>query len=269
MRQVLVIVLFFSFFLNFHDCFASNYSKDFFRTLEKNTSKTDTFNLGLKGNGLKFSSDSGFVMKKEGIKFLQSIFLIDTTSYSWTNLNENDTIGKYYSLSANGNYILCLIDLSPTFNFETHLIFEVKADGTVLKCERFFHGNYPCCWKNYYEGFFRSNNFFIFTSCGTGSGVCGSNIYVFKEIISQKSQNSIPLNLWVSDGEDNTYVQLRSEKLWENENLIIFYYLEKGKRNKKSTKFKAKSKDKFQIVYSMSNGIWKALDEKHLFKLQI
>jgi hypothetical protein len=238
--------------------------------LEKiSTENDDTLAIGKKGIGLNFSNDSGYVVKKNGLPFLLSIMMTDTINSFWSHAKENDTIGKYYRNTESGTYFICLIDLSSKFDFETHLLLEIKADGTVIKNERYFHGNYSCCWNNYYEGFYKRNNFFVMTTCGTGSGYCGSQIYIFKEIIPQNSQKSISKSYWSSNGEDKYSLNLSSAIEWKEDCLLVHYTLEKGKLIKKYSKFKVKKSEKFEIQYLLKNGQWEPVELNNINKLGI
>jgi hypothetical protein len=53
---------------------------------------------------LPLLGDSGFVLKKEGLPFLLSNRLTDTTDASWNHLNDNDTIAKYYRINQTGHF---------------------------------------------------------------------------------------------------------------------------------------------------------------------
>jgi hypothetical protein len=239
-------------------------------TVEKlSLDNEDTLVNGKKGIGLNFSSDSGYVIKKDGLHFLLSVMLTDTTNSFWAQAKEIDTIGKYYRNTESGTYFVCLIDLSNKFDFETHLLLEIKVDGTVIKSVRYFHGNYSCCWNNYYEGFYKRNNYFVMTTCGTGSGYCKSEIYIFKEIVPQNTQKSISISYWSSDGEDKYSLNLSSVIEWKEDCLFVHYTLEKGKLTNNSLKFKVKKTEKFKIQYLLKNGQWEPVEVNNIDKLGI
>jgi len=222
---------------------------------------------------LKLVNDSGFIQKKDGLLFLLSHGLTDTTDSHLDLMNDKDTIGKYYKVKQTGNFFYCLIGFSE--GFETHILFETKPDGTLLKSERFYHGNYSCCWDNYYEGFNKNGNYFSIKTCGTGSGYCGSHIYLFKNIIAQDQQNSIPEYYWASsvgghDAETDGPIchSLSSTIEFKLDYILMHYKLEKGVLGD-SLDFRIRSTEKFDVKFIMKNGMWEATDSTKLNMLDM
>jgi hypothetical protein len=242
-------------------------SKDTIQSVPLNT--TEPSAVGKRGIGLTLSQDSGFILKKDGLRFLLSVAITDTSGSGWSQAKDNDTIGRFYKVKQTGNFFVCTIDLSKRNSFETHLLLEIKADGTVLKNERFFHGNYSCCWHNYYEGFNKIGDFFCIKTCVTGSGYCGTHIYIFKEIKPQEKQNSIVQSYWSSFSGDGLSQNLNSTIEWNNDYLLMHYELEKGKFDEKYTNFRVKRTDKFDVKYILKNAIWIATDSTKLRELDI
>jgi len=226
--------------------------------------------VGKRGFGLIFSQDSGFILKKDGLPFLLSVTLTDTSGsqWTWSQVKDNDTIGKYYQVKQTGNFFVCTIELTKKYAFVSHLLLEIKSDGTILKNERFIHGNYPCCWDNFYEGFKKRGEYFYFKTCGTGSGYCGSRIYLFKNIISQDKQNAIPESYRSFSGDGQSEVLTSTMELRENY-IIMHYKLETGNVDRNSKNFKAKKKDKFDIKYILHNSNWVATDSTKIKDLDL
>lgn len=205
------------------------------------------------------AQDSGYFTKRKAIGFLLAAKLTDTLNSYWSQANDNDTIGKYYR-NASGNYFLCTVDLSKKYAFETHLLIETKPNGEVLRKERFFHGNYSCCWENYYEGFNQYGAYFGIKTCGTGSGYCASYLYLFKQIIAQKKQNSIPESYSSYFGIAE---QLTSRMELKNEDLLMHYELEKGEIND-SSEFEVNETKTFDVRFVFKNNKW-TTTEKNKF----
>ena len=204
---------------------------------------------------LMLENDSGFVIKKNGLPFLLETSLTDTIDSFWNQVKDSDTIGKYYKVSQTGNYFYCSIDLTRKYSFETHLLIEIKPSGEILRFERFFHGNYPCCWDNYYEGFNTFGEYFGLKTCETGSGYCASYLYLFKEILPQDKQNSIPQTYWSSIGAGGLSQSLSSEMEFKKDNLFVYYKLEDGELDDRSN-FNIQKIKTLEVKYMFKNNTW-------------
>ena len=258
MKRILYILLLVFFFA------CTNKGKE---TIDSNTDTTTKLIL---------TGDSGFITKDIGLEFLLSNSLTDTipNSSAWYLFKQNDTIGKYYRME-NNNYIMCLIDYGSQkeYWFETHIVMEIGAKGELVKSERFFHGNYPCCWNNAYEGFSKYGNFFGIQICGTGSGFCSSDLYLFKEITPQDSISSIPFSCYVMIDDViatfHTFYTLSVEL--KKDVLIINYILKEGteQSNKKkgNNTYKVQIIDEFEIRYFYENEQWHTKENDKLEKL--
>ncbi|MCW3085172.1 MAG: hypothetical protein JWP12_2538 [Bacteroidetes bacterium] len=204
-------------------------------------------------NGLVLSGDSGFVIKKDGLRFLLSHALTDTKDSFWDQIKNTDTIGKYYKVKKSSNYFMCLIDYSSKYTFETHLLMELTPTGKLIKSQRFFHGHSACCWNNYYEGFNKTGNYFSLKTCGTGSGYCGSYLYIFKNILPQDQQKAIPESYWSTFGENAQ--SLNSILEFKGNQLVVHYELEIGKLDD-STNFNVDSTKRFDAKFYFKNNKW-------------
>jgi len=224
---------------------------------------------------LTLTQDSGFITFKEGLDFLLSNSLTDTTyGSSWWGVckKQTDTIGKYYKIENSDNYIMCLIDLGSIekYDFETHIIIEIDAKGELLKSERFLHWHSSCCWDNHYDGFSKYGDFFGIEICGTGSGFCSSRLCLFKEVMPQNSVFYIPLRIWFSS--EYSFLHLYSSiEIKENE-LIIHYTKEAGEVQENETddffNIKIDYTDEFSIKYFYENGKWDTKDKSKLKELE-
>jgi len=217
---------------------------------------------------LKLSDDYGYIRKNEGLKFLLSNNLTDTLKSYWYQITDNDTIGKYYKKDNSKEYIICLIDLTAKITFETHLLMTINSEGNLIKSERFYHGNYPSCWSNRFEGFKKIGNLYFLKVCGTGSGYSSSKIYIFREIKPQTEQNPIVEGYWSSFSNDGLSEYLTSEMEIKNNYILMHYRIEKGEL-KLNDNFKPKTIKKFDVKYILVNNKWMATDSSELKKLMI
>lgn len=205
--------------------------------------------------------DSGYITKKEGLQFLLNHGLTDMTDSFWNVSSDNDTIAKYYLDSLSGNYFCCFIDLSSKYTFETHLLIEINKLGNVLKSERYFHGNYSCCWKSYYEGFSRIGEYYCLKTCGTGSGYCSSYLWIFKDILPQNEQNAIPLNYWSTFSATGQSQNFTSTVEFKNKTLIMHYQLEEGQLDD-SSNFNVDAVRRFNVKYKFEKNKWTTKESK-------
>lgn len=209
----------------------------------------------LKGN-------QGYITKSRGLKILSELNLTDSTNSNWNSVFVTDTLGTYFKSQESGNYVLCLIDLSGENIFETHVLFELQPISEnqfkVLAKERYYHGNYSCCWTNYYDGFNQFESYFTLAVCGTGSGFCGRRVYYFKTVCSQESSLSIADNY--SSTYDDDVVLLSSTKSMDEDSLIYHYRLDNFKR-KRNDRLKLKTSESFIVQYKLINNTWVSEDE--------
>lgn len=234
---------------------------------ENQTSQSKSASSGL--HLLPLRRDSGFVTKKDGLPFLIANNLTDTVGSYWDNLQDSDTLGKYYKIKESGHFYYCSIDYSPEYTFETHLIIELNQVGKVLQSARFFHGHYHCCWDNRYEGFNRYGDFFGIKTCSTGSGFCATDLYLFKKLRQQEEQTSIPLGQWSAFGNDIGEPRSVSANLeWNKNELIVHYLLEDGVLDDEGN-FKVKLTRKMDATFIFKNQHWVCKDREQLAKFDL
>lgn len=231
---------------------------------ERNTSCDQRFDIK---NSIDFSLDSGYITKKAGLPLLLFYGITDTTNSSWNWIKDSDTIAKYYRDQQTGHYFICSFDCSNMFDFSTHIIFELNQNGKLIKNERFFHGNYPCCWENHYNGFNRYGTFYGINICGTGSGYCAKHLFLFKNLIPQDSQKLIPIEYWSNSGEGEAQ-SLSSLMKIENNEILMHYKLEIGLLDD-SLNFNINETREFDAKFKLIDGIWEPEDSTLFESLDI
>jgi hypothetical protein len=219
--------------------------------------------IGKHGVGLTLIEDSGYILKKNGLRFLVSVGIANTANSFWSNVKSNDTIGKYYYVKRSNSFYICLIDLSSFYPFVTHLLLEVDTMGKILKQESFLHGNNPCCWDNDFEGFNKYGDYFGLKTCGSGSGYCSSYLYLFKEIIPQDKQLQIPISYWTNMCPDGLEESLNSSFNLRNDSLHLDFIFKRGSYDRNSN-FKVIKSSKFEMLYIFNGNKWRTNDKSKL-----
>jgi len=215
---------------------------------------TDTFG---------FASDSGYVT----VGNLHKTLIItpdDTLFKMYEDWKVTDTIGKYYKM-ANGNYIASVASLG-SYKQETIKLCEATQNGEILKAEEYRFGNYRCCWDNIDDCLKKFGDYYIFTSCGTGSGFCGGDIYLFKNIKPQHWQESIPESIWMWAGPDmqDHYISITSKMEMKNDTVIMHYTNQLYEQLEDSETKTTKSLEKFDITWIQKNDNWVVTDSLKL-----
>jgi hypothetical protein len=229
-----------------------------FATPKHFTSATKTLYPEIKG-------DSGYIKKAEALKLLvQTKYDMgykpedrDTLDLEASIYKFSDTIGKYYRMD-NGNYLAFLRDIiHPDRNIFTLL--EINNKGNVLRAEPYYAGMHQCCWDKHYEGLKKyPGGYFGTESCGTGSGYCSSDIYLFKNFSEQgHGICSYVYSGWCVGGE--IACQLTSDIDIKNDTVTMHYTMEHLKE-KRNGKYKTVSSEKFDIKYVEREQGWVALD---------
>lgn len=213
--------------------------------------KKDDFEINL------LDKDSGYVLIKDGVKILVELNKNDTIDLEFTKLNQSDTIGKYYKKVNSRNYILYLNDIINPGLAPSQFIIELDSNGNILRSERYINGFYLCCWRNKFDGFGRSNDFFYMKSCGTGSAFCSTQLYIFKEITPQDSLDPIIKSVFNGMCESNgkKWLACILESTFKTtDSSVIFKYVYKSGVSKNSKKYK--KIEKFDVEYHLKNNVW-------------
>ena len=207
-----------------------------------------------KQDNIEFTGDSGYILQPKAERLLRAAYP-DSTGLTY-NTNINDTLGKYYK-TISGNYMLCL----PIPGDPVHLVAEADLNGNIRNKEIFGMGMHHCCWNNNYEGFQKHGNYFSVKTCGTGSGFCSTEYYIFKSLIPQEKQESIVGYFWSTSCDGKYSCFMYSDIELRNDTVIMHYTLEKGVLKKK---FKPRKTEKFDVIYTGKNSKWIASDSTRL-----
>ncbi|MFN6077267.1 MAG: hypothetical protein ACK476_18580 [Fluviicola sp.] len=224
---------------------------------------------------LHLNENDGYLMKNEVLDILDNLNLSNKKNFNANWIKDSDTLGRYFKSTETGNYIFCLYDTNKDYDFETHVLVELKPlkenRFKILAKERYFHGNYPCCWNNYYDGFTFENGYFRINTCGTGSGLCGKHAYYFKHVIPQEQLNSITIDYYFYQ-EDMEAITLEST-LVINENYILVSYTLKNitllELIGDTNEIRTDSEEKFDVLYEYKYNNWTTNDTLNLQKIQI
>lgn len=239
-----------------------------FVVLVSSISSAKTILLNLKEN-------DGYLLKNEVLDILDNLNLSKKKNFNANWIKDSDTLGRYFKSTETGNYILCLYDTNKDYDFETHVLVELKPikenKFKVIAKERFFHGNYPCCWNNYYDGFTFENGYFRINTCGTGSGLCGKHAYYFKHVLPQEQLNPITVEyyFYMEDMEAST---LESIIEITQSQLKISYTLSKlsmTENEKEEIEYTTVSQEKFDVLFEFINNNWFTNDTLNLQKIEL
>ncbi|SEW26938.1 hypothetical protein [Chitinophaga arvensicola] len=208
-----------------------------------------------------FTGETGLIRQKDGLKLLLANGLTDTTGGRMDLTNEQDTIGRYFKMDDSPDYICCIMDRFRKDAFEANWLLEISPAGRIVKKARFLHFNYPCCWKNAYEGFKRFGNYYGFIQCNTGSGYCASYVYLFKEITSQEEQARILL-AYNFEGFESTE-HLTSSIDIKNDTVTVSYQL-RNEIPEALTDEIVEEKTRFEVQYRLAGKKWYAIDSSQM-----
>ena len=219
----------------------------------------------------RFVADSGYILKKEGISILLKIESNDTIDTNYSTLKDTDTIGKYYK-TKNGNYLACVLDIIHPIRNASPVLIEYTPKGKIINTENYYGGMYLCCWKNNYEGFKRLGDYYSIKTCGTGSGFCSGNIYLFKELEPQ--YKSIPLTAWSrfcvyqAEGKPALACSITSKMSIKLDTVTMHYKLKTLKPDEsEDVNFNVVNTDFFDIKYVKRQAGWETLDTINLSRI--
>lgn len=216
---------------------------------------------GLQGGNLPFQGDSGCFSKADFWPFLLSNKLTDSLPDRWESFAARDTIAKYYKNKDGGYLILSLAfkEEEP----EEYILIEMDSQRRQTDFARFSHGNHPCCLANLSEGLFRMGEFFSVAVCGTGSGYCGTFLYVFKKVSDFEGLNSIPSHYSSAFGSRGGPEVLSSKMELHSDMMLAMYKLQWGPHPKEGDErwdFRNGKTQEFSVVFTFKNGVWQTRD---------
>ena len=209
--------------------------------------------------------DYGYISKKIGIEILKKLNEKQKINLHFLDLKKTDTIGKYYKKDNYGNYIFFITDVINEETFPSYYLLEINKDGEILQKEKYYSVYNPCCWNNYYNTLGKKNNFYYLKDCGSGSGFCSTQYYIFKEITPQKKLNPIIINSFcgMCELQNNKIIKclLSSKVDFKNDSLIVHYSLIK------KTETQTLSSHHFNVKYYQKDNFWRATDSTEIKKL--
>lgn len=216
-----------------------------------------------------FAADSVYIFKDKAIALqMKAMFKDavpspdnDSVDIIGSRYNTTDTIGKFYR-HQNGNYIVCTKNIILIDQMEVHFVMEVKPDGSVLYNDFFYDGMYLCCGKNMRDGFLKHGKYYILKECGTGSGYCSTNLYIFKSLYDPSVTTPIRTKYFIAQCENGLACHLTSILNIHNDTVTVNYKSEKLKRGRKRDK--VKTRERFRIDYVLTESGWRASDSTRL-----
>jgi len=229
----------------------------------------DSILIGNKGGlnfkfTLKLTDDSGYIIKKDAYRALIKAEVCDSTFFHWEYYKDHDTIGKYFKIRSNGNFMVCLY-----FN-DGYQLFEVKPNGSIIKNELYGIAMYGCCIDNIDDAFRKYGDYFYLKTCNTGSGYCAGYFYLFKNLRPQNYENEIHESVfYVMAGfwDDEMISQiLSSTMIWDNDGFVMKFILKKGVFDDNDV-FVVKKTEKFDMRYMLKNEKWNSPDSAKLYGL--
>jgi len=155
--------------------------------------------------------------------------------------------------TSQGNYFTCIAIPGEA----VHIVAEINPIGKVIRHELFGLGRHHCCWDNAYEGFKKHGKYFSIKTCGTGSGFCSSELYIFDTLIAQDQQNSILKYFWSSTCVGKYSCNFYSDMEIRNDTIFMHYTSEKGVLKKR---FKIRKTEQFDLFFTGKNSKWIASD---------
>ncbi|WP_206156159.1 hypothetical protein [Chitinophaga fulva] len=198
------------------------------------------------------------------LQFLGAHHLVDTAHSVWRLYDDTVSLGKYYR-QREGTFIACMLD-PVTEEFPIHLLIEANLFDDVLKVERYFHWNSPCCWERN-DGFTKWGDYYFLKICGTGSGYCSTNLFCFQDVVPQDSLRHVVAGYWSAmgnTGTDNIWniesnMQINGDTLW------MHYKLEEFDQED-TVYLQPKDTATFTVMYLKDKKGWRAVDSTMLEK---
>lgn len=211
--------------------------------------------IGKKCNLAQLLEDDRTILRDNATRFMRNLYSIsDSFDIYYEFMTVSDTIGIAHELSVGTGKIICVKHFSS--GQESYLIFDVSDEGEIRNVEKFTHGNYECCWQSIRDGFQKIGDFFAFKSCSTGSGLCGSNFYLFTELSEQNELFEIPYEGSLYIESDRYYILEVSIALSENK-LILHYKKNEMRLKGKKVKAKFQTLKESTAEYVIENGKFK------------
>lgn len=182
--------------------------------------------------------------------------IIDTTGGFWNNLEETDTIGKYYKDSTT-SHILVFIKYQ---NSITYTLLEFDKNGFLINNEKYCHGTWNCYLDNGEDVFTKIGNFYCLKICNTGSSMCHTSLYLFNHVVAQDKLNPIYGNGWSNNIPPMPSANINSKMDFNDNEVIVHYKLEYGMYDYNQSKIHVETTDSFNVRYFFNGKNWLSPD---------
>jgi len=220
-----------------------------------------------------FVGDSGYILKNNGLEILKHLASKDITFniepqykeyMTWDSIPSTDTLGIYYKDEGKNSYHAFIENIA--YIFDTSLIIEVDIEKQSIKPEEFHGAMYKCCWNGRFDGFRKIGKYYYIKVCGTGSGYCAGDFYLFQDfsdIGNTICESAFSSMMYVEGQENFGYGHLDSDLTLTEKGIQMDYTFEEGMyiEVNDSTIFPHKLKTrKFKVDYTFQDGEWRATD---------
>lgn len=220
-----------------------------------------------------FVGDSGYIFKDNGLEILKYLASKDSTiniepdqnNYlTWDSIASTDTLGIYYKDEGQNSYHAFIENIA--YMFDSSLLIEVDIENQSIKPEEFHGAMYKCCWNSRFDGFRKIGKYYYIKVCGTGSGYCAGDFYLFEDfsdIGNTICESAFSSMMYVEGQENFGYGYLHSELKLTEEGIRMNYTFEEGihiEVNDSTIVPKELRTHKFKVDYTFQEGQWKAKD---------
>ena len=220
----------------------------------------------------RFVADSGYILKQEGIAFLLKVKGNDTIDVNNSDLDDTDTIGKYYKTKT-GNYLAYILDIINPDNNRWAIMIKCNSENKIIKSEQYTGGGYLCSLNNAYDALQKQGDYFSFKyASGNGPGYCSEDIFLFKDLEPQSL--GVTNNVWSTKcvyQQDETPAlacNLTSTMSIKFDTVSMHYKLEHIAFEGKDDEIqKVKSTEFFDIKYIKKETGWIAIDSTNISKI--
>jgi hypothetical protein len=204
----------------------------------------------------------GYFTKQAGIKILEATGMAPSDAILWESLVDSDTVGKYAPNEDPRGYIACIETNSEVLG-DPVVLLELKStywnSALVLAKERYFHGNYNCCWDRIDDGFRGRNGYAFLDMCGTGSNICEAYTFVFQHVRPQDSLDGLVTksdSWWENDRTIKSgQLEMKGDTLTVNYADSIGIVDEQGK-------WKTYRVEKYRVSYLLQANGWHPIEKR-------
>lgn len=210
---------------------------------------------------LKLTADSGYLLKKDILLFLEANELADTLNTWWKQWKPTDTLGKYYKTD-DDSYLACVLVSDDKGNVEGNKLIAIDKKGIYQQSVEFY-----CDWcdiNRRTEALQKKGNYFITYTCGNGASFSSSWFCLFRKISERDESNQL---LEYEDKGVPDCQSITSDWHVSGDSCIMAYTLKKGTLTEEGCTMGAPVK--VNIIYRRVNGRWAATDSSKLKQLNV